>query len=220
RMVPGLRRQGQGAHPAGWRGRGDRRRLARGARVIHALPAPPPNPSVVARSFAAILSDPRGGGSLYWRTPEWVTFRPAPKGPATPFVQPGSVQYYGPPSRIAVRNAYAARPDAYTELWARIQDPATILLGRARGRTAKLKSTRINGRAALQGSIALAPNKCAGLRRGTETIAVARSTLLPLRITEKRSASATTSIDYRAINTPIPPPIFSPPAARARTIGR
>ncbi|HEU5211456.1 MAG TPA: hypothetical protein VFU10_01675 [Gaiellaceae bacterium] len=184
--------------------------------MIHALPAPAPNPSVVARSFAAFLSDPQGGGSLYWRTPEWVTFRPAPKGLATPFVQRRGAQYYGPPTRSVVRNAFAARPDAYSELWARTQDPAMILLGRARGRTAKLKSTRINGRAALRGSFALAPNRCAGLKRGTETVWLDRSTLLPLRITEKRSASATTTIEYRAINTPIPPPIFLPPAATTR----
>jgi hypothetical protein len=180
------------------------------------IAAPAPNPAVVARSFAAVLSDAQGGGSLYWRAPEWLTFRPAAKGLATPVVQRQGVQWFGPPSKSVVRNAYAARPDAYSELWARTQDPAAILLGRARGKTAKLTSTRINGRSALQGSIALAPNECAGLRRGTKTVWLDRSTLMPLRITERRSSTQTTSIDYRAINTPIPQAIFAPPAVGSK----
>jgi hypothetical protein len=79
-----------------------------------ALAAPAPNPSVVAKSFAAALTDPFGRGSLYWRAPEWTTFRPAAKGGATPFVQRRSVQYFGPPASSVVRNAYAALPDAYS----------------------------------------------------------------------------------------------------------
>jgi hypothetical protein len=185
-----------------------------------ALASPGPNPSVVAKSFAAALSDPFGGGSLYWRTPEWATFRPAPKGGATPFVQRRSVQYFGPPAGSVVRNAYAALPDAFSELSARTQYPATILLGRARGGAAKLTATKVNGRAALQGTIALAANECAGLKRGTETVALDRSTLLPLRMTQRRATTQTTSIEYRAINTPIPQAIFSPPAVGLRPTRR
>lgn len=181
-----------------------------------ALAAPAPNPSVVAKSFAAVLTDPFGGGSLYWRASEWTTFRPGPKGDATPFVQRRSVQYFGPPASSVIRNAYAARPDAFSELEARTQYPATILLGRARGGTAKLTSTRVGGRPALQGSIALAANECAGLKRGTEIVVLAKSTLLPLRITQRRVTTQTTSIGYRAINTPIPQAIFSPPAVGRR----
>jgi hypothetical protein len=186
------------------------------AAAVFVLAAPAPNPSVVAKSFAAALTDPFGGGSLYWRAPESTTFRPAPKGDATPFVQRRSVQYFGPPAGSVVRNAYAALPDAFSELWARTQYPATILLGRARGGTAKLTATRVGGRAALQGSIALAANKCAGLKRGTETVALDRSTLLPLRITQRRASTQTTLIAYRAINTPIPQAIFSRPAVGPR----
>ncbi len=74
-----------------------------------------PNPAVVAKSFAAALTDPFGGGSLYWRAPEWTTFRPAPKGGATPFVQRRSVQYFGPPATSVLGDVYAALPDAFSE---------------------------------------------------------------------------------------------------------
>jgi len=186
------------------------------AAAAFALAAPAPNPSIVAKSFAAVLSDPSGGGSLYWRVPEWTTFRPASKAKGTPFVHRRSVVYYGPPARSIVRGAYAARPDAYSELWSRTEDPASILLGRARGGTTKLTATKVNGRSALQGSIALAANECAGLRRGTETVALDRSTLLPLRVAQKRASTATTSLEYRASNTPIPQALFSAPAVGAR----
>jgi hypothetical protein len=89
--------------------------LAPSPRRRFALAAPAPNPAVVAKSFAAALTDPFGGGSLYWRAPEWTTFRPAPKGGATPFVQRRSVQYFGPPASSVLRDVYAALPDAFSE---------------------------------------------------------------------------------------------------------
>ena len=89
-----------------------------------------------------------------------------------------------------VRNTYAARPDRFSELWSRLQDPVDVVLARARGKTLKLASTRVGGKAALRGSVALPANECAGLPRGTETVWLARDTLLPLQITSRRGQTA------------------------------
>ena len=168
-----------------------------------AIASPAPTPSKVPTSFAATVN----GASLVWRSPEQTSYR----GGGQPYVQRQGVDYFGAqggiPARV-VRNAYAARPDRFSELWSRLQDPVDIVLARARGKTLKLASTTIAGVPAWRASIALPRNECAGYPRGTETVWLARDTLLPLQI---KGRNETTAVGYRAVNTPIPPALFAPP---------
>jgi hypothetical protein len=173
-----------------------------------AIASPAPTPSPVPTSFAAAVD----GASLVWKSPEQTSYR----GAGQPYVQRQGVDFLGAaaglPARV-VRNTYAARPDRFSELWSRLQDPVDIVLARARGQTLKLTATSVAGRPALRASIALPPNECAGYAPGTETVWLARGTLLPLQI---KGRGAMTSISYRAVNTPIPPALFAPPALGAR----
>jgi hypothetical protein len=169
-----------------------------------AIASPPPTPARVPRSFAATV----GTASLVWRSPEQTSYR----GAGQPYVQRQGVDFFGAqgglPARV-VRNAYAARPDRFSELWSRLQDPVDIVLARARGKTLQLASTSVAGRPAWRASIGLPRNECAGFARGTQTVWIARDTLLPLQI---RGRTQATMIGYRAVNTPVPPALFAPPA--------
>ena len=187
-----------------------------------AIASPPPTASVVVTSFAASVDDSHGNATLVWKSPEWRSYRPAPRTDGVPFTQRGGVEFYGRyqprnqgRGRI-LRNTYAARPDHYSEIWAQLQDPVDVVLGRARAGTLKLASTQIGGRSAWRGSIGLPANECAGLPRGTGTVWLDRGTLLPLQITSRRTQTETISLAYRAINTPIPQALFAPPALGKR----
>ncbi len=183
-----------------------------------AIASPAPTPSVVVKSYAASVTERRGTSTLVWKSPEWASYRLGPGTDGVPFVRRGGVEFYGryqPGNQgggRVVRNTYAARPDTFSETWAQLQDPVDVVLGRARARTLKLASTQINGRPAWRGSIALPLNECGGLPRGTGTVWLARGTLLPLQITSRRAQTESISLEYRAVNTPIPAALFAPPA--------
>ncbi len=180
--------------------------------------------AVVARSFVADIGGTAGKATFAWRGAEWIAYRPAPGVDGQPVVQVGGLTLLGlfPPPERGIggiqRRTFAARPDAYSFVGARFGEPVDVILGRARAGKLKLKAARQGGRRALHARIALPPNECAGLPRGTAAVWLDRATLLPLRIDWRRGPQVdeTVTLRYRLLNRPVARSHFRRPALGRR----
>jgi hypothetical protein len=196
--------------------------------AANAAPAQSPEPALVVRSFVAYVRGSAGPATFTWRSPEWVAYRPAPGVEGQPFVQAGGLTAFGlfpPPERgrgDVVRRSFAARPDAYSFAYARYGEPVDVVLGRARSGVLKLQATRQGGRPAWRARVALPPNTCAALPRGTATAWLDRATLLPLRLDWVRGTRIRDSVTlrYRSLNRPLPPSAFRLPALGPNPVRR
>jgi hypothetical protein len=200
-------------------------RLAAGAAAVLALAfAPPthgqpftgaPQPATPATSFRA---DVRIRGErlfLSWAAPERYAERPgrSVSAPARLVERSGTryVAATADANGAVERRLFAVRPDGFTQadLVFRYLD---FVLARARSGRLALTATTLRGVPAWRARIGLHANDCAGLRRGTATVWLARATLLPLRVEERRGgALSVDTFSYSNVNAPLPASDFAVP---------
>jgi len=179
-----------------------------------------PSPANVAHSFRALVQTADETVLVSWAEPGRYAERRGTSRDRRPFLaERGGVTYVGraPDFPGAVtRRTFVARPDAFSSL-ERFVEPVDFVLAQARRGTRTLVATTAGGKAAWRTSYALRANDCAGLRAGRATLWLARSTLLPLRLEERRGGRTTVSrFDLRSVNASLPASDFRTPLLGAR----
>ena len=151
-------------------------------------------PTTAVERFQARVVTGAGSSLLTWGGPERFSFTPlGPTSPIERIVRNGGLETSGGRGGAVIRRTYAAGPDGFTAL--DLVDPSVeTLLAQARAGATTLQQGRIGARATLRGSVRLGPNDCAGERGGVRTIDLDAATLLPLRITTRRSGARTTVV--------------------------
>lgn len=178
-----------------------------------------PQPTTVASSFRAVaqLEDRR---LLSWEASERYAERVGTSLAERPRVlERDGTRFFAREAgqRGSVdRRLFAAKPDAFSlvEHHVRYRD---FVLARARAGKRALTPVTLGGAPAWRASLALRANDCAGLRRGQATLWLARDTLLPLRLRERRGLIAWTfRWAYSDVNAPLPASDFATPEVGAR----
>ncbi len=179
-----------------------------------------PSPTRVAHSFRALLQTPDGTLLASWAEPGRYAERRGASRTRRPFVtERGGTTYVGRepdfPGAVA-RRTFIARPDAFSSS-ERFAEPVDFVLAQARRGTRTLVGTTAGGKPAWRTAFPLRANDCAGLRAGGATLWLSRSTLLPLRLVERRVGRTTVeTFAYRSVNAALPAADFGTPPLGAR----
>jgi hypothetical protein len=192
------------------------------AAAVAAAAVPPAfEPEKPATSFRAVLRTPRGVEMLAWRAPDALAVRPL-RGALFlgPLVERGGTSYVGAVgqgSGTITTRAYAARPDAFSSADL-LLGAADFVLAEARAGKLQLRTARLGGQPTFVARVFLPAQDCAGLPRGTRTLWLDHSTLLPRRIVDRRGRRPpqTIRVTYTSVNAPLPGSTFMRPRVGTR----
>jgi hypothetical protein len=114
-----------------------------------------------------------------------------------------------------LRNLFPAAPDGGVRSVDRHGRLLDFVLAEARAGTLALTEAAIAGKSALRTTVDIPANDCAGLPPRRVTVFLARRTLLPLRVTERRRSTgkvlSVTTYAYSGLNAAVPVATFAPP---------
>jgi hypothetical protein len=182
-----------------------------------------PSPTIVATSFRVQARTADGPAVLSWEGPwSYAERRGTSLARRTAIVERGGTRYLargGGSDGAVERRIFRARPEGFTYA-SRLSHYVEYVLAQARGGNRAFRVATLGGQPAWSTVVGLKANDCAGLRRGRATLWLSPSTLLPLRVVERRGRQTRVfRYSYSSLNADLPATDFArPPLGRRPTL--